>query len=127
MAFGQSDPERKYVTQDENVEKLIQKYRQNNLSKGMQGFRVQIYSVSGNRSKLLTDREEAIFNAAFPGVRSYVRYDEPYYKLRVGDFRTRLEAERFMREISSRYVFSIVVPDRINPPRLPLDQTSEGN
>jgi len=126
-ALGQSQNQKSYVIQDENVDKLIKMYRQTNLSKGMQGFRVQIYSVSGNRSKLLTDREKAIFDAVFSAVRSYIRYDEPYYKLRVGDFRTRLEAERFMREISSRYVFSLVVPDRINPPRLPIDLTSEGN
>lgn len=114
----QAQSERSYVKQDESVNTLIDAYRQSNRSQGMQGFRVQIFTASGNRSKLLTDREKATFDSSYPGVRSYITYDEPYFKLRVGDFRTRLDAERFLRQISSRYIYSIVVTDRINWPRL---------
>jgi hypothetical protein len=119
-------PSRSHVKQDENVERLIDAFRQSNKTDGMQGFRVQIYTASGNRSKLLTDREKATFDNTFPDVRSYITYDEPYFKLRVGDFRTRLDAEKFLREISSRYIYSIIVADRINLPLLtPSD--SAGN
>jgi hypothetical protein len=115
---GQAQSNRSYVKQDESIDKLIDEYRQSNRSKGMQGFRVQIFTASGNRSKLLTDREQAIFDSSYPGVRSYITYDEPYFKLRVGDFRTRLDAERFLKQISSKYIYAIVVTDRINWPRL---------
>ncbi|TVQ14343.1 MAG: SPOR domain-containing protein [Bacteroidetes bacterium] len=112
---------RHYVKQDESVDKLISSFRQHNRNRGMQGFRVQVYTASGNRSKLLTDRVKAEFDAKHPGVRSYITYDEPYYKLRVGDFRSRLEAQQFLRRISSDYIYAIVVVDRINLPRLRID------
>jgi hypothetical protein len=119
MSFSlNAQSEKSYVDQDESVNKLIEVYRQSNRSSGMQGYRVQIFTASGNRSKLLTEREEAVFDSSYPAVGSYISYDEPYFKLRVGDFRTRLDAERFMRQISSKYIYSIIVTDRINWPRL---------
>lgn len=107
-----------YVKQDARIDTLQKSFRQANLRRGMQGFRVQIYTASGNRSKLLTEKEKARFDSQYPGVRSYITYDEPYFKLRVGDFRTRLDAQKFLREISSSYLYSIIVVDRINFPRL---------
>jgi hypothetical protein len=124
MAQGQNLSERRNVTQDEKVDVLLNTWRQENRTTGMTGFRVQIYSAAGNRSKLLTDREKASFDASYPGVRSYIIYDEPYFKLRVGDFRSRLEAEKFLREVSPKFNSSIIVTDRINLPRL---NNPEGN
>ncbi len=118
MSTGYSQPPRSYVNQDPKVDQLVNLFRQQNLTRGMQGFRVQIFTASGNRSKLLTERQETDFNALYPGVRSYITYSEPYFRLRVGDFRTRMEAERFRNQVSSRYIVAIVVPDRINFPRL---------
>ncbi len=119
---SQEQAERPYVKQDESVDRLISSFRQHNRSKGMQGFRVQIYTASGNRSKLLTDRVKAEFDVKYQGVRSYITYDEPYYKLRVGDFRSRFEAQQFLKKISSEYLYAIVVVDRINLPRLEIDK-----
>ncbi|MFN3555022.1 MAG: SPOR domain-containing protein [Bacteroidales bacterium] len=118
-AFGQeSENRRSHVSQDERVDQLLRSHRQNNQRAGVSGFRVQIYTDSGNRSKLRTDRVKAEFDARFPRVRSYITYDEPYYRLRVGDFRTRLDAQRFLNEISSIYPAAHIVPDRIQFPRL---------
>ncbi len=125
---AEKESERNYVKQEDSVDQLIDAYRQHNRNHGMQGFRVQIFTASGNRSKLLTDRVKSEFDAAYPGVRSYITYDEPYYKLRVGDFRNRLDAERFLKSISSEYVFAMVVVDRINLPHLSSsDETLSGD
>lgn len=119
--YSQEQTARPYVKQDESVDRLISSFRQHNRSRGMQGFRVQIYTASGNRSKLLTDRVKAEFDTKHPGMQSYITYDEPYYKLRVGDFRNRIEAQQFLRKISSDYIYAIVVVDRINLPKLSID------
>jgi len=124
-ALGQEHASRPYVIQDQTVDTLILSFRKFHKNTGMQGYRVQIFTASGNRSKLLTERQKAEFNAAFPGIRSYITYDEPYYKLRVGDFRTRLDAEGFMRSISSKYIYAMVVPDRINLPKLDNEDVLE--
>ncbi len=123
--MAQENISRPYVTQDSAVDTLLSSFRSFNRNEGMQGFRIQIFTASGNRSKLLTERQKAEFNSTFPGIRSYITYDEPYYKLRVGDFRTRLDAEGFMRTISSKYIYAMVVPDKINLPQLDKDDSTE--
>jgi hypothetical protein len=117
--FSQEIDRRAYVNQDESIVRLLQSHRQiNQRQKGIDGFRIQIYTDSGNRSSLRTDRMKAEFDQKYPTIRSYKSYDEPYYKLRVGDFRTRLDAQRFLNEISSIYLEAILVVDKINFPPL---------
>jgi hypothetical protein len=129
--FSQEIDRRSYVNQDESITSLLQSHRQINQrqkQKGtdgfIDGFRVQIYTDSGNRSSLRTDRMKAEFDQKYPTIRSYKSYDEPYFKLRVGDFRTRLDAQRFLNEISSTYLFSIIVVDKINFPPLGISELS---
>ena len=113
-----AETERSYISRDNRVDVLQDAHRSFNRKTGMNGFRVQIYTDSGNRSKLRTDRVKAEFDSKYPNVPSYISYDEPYYRLRVGDFRTRLDALRFLNEVSSTYLSSIIVVDKINFPPL---------
>jgi hypothetical protein len=120
---GSDKKEKSYVSRDERVDILQDAHRKINRQTGMSGFRVQIYTDSGNRSKLRTDRVKAEFDAKYPHVPSYISYNEPDYRLRVGDFRTRLDALRFLNEISSTYLSAIIVVDKINFP--PLDKDTK--
>ncbi len=46
----------------------------------------------------------------------YVIYDEPYYKVRAGDFRTRYEAETFLEKVHGKgYTSAWIVRTIINP------------
>lgn len=121
--------QRNYVSRDERVDVLQDAHRKFNQQAGMNGFRIQIYTDSGNRSKLRTDRVKADFDSRYPSVPSYISYDEPYYRLRVGDFRTRLDALRFLNEVSATYLSAIIVVDKINFPPLDNDtyQEKRGN
>lgn len=59
----------------------------------------------------------------------YVIYDPPYYKVRIGDFPTRPDANPLLRNLQERgYADAWIVPDRVlkNPPRrLPPPPTKE--
>ena len=117
--YAQQSTEKPYIIKDESISRLLDAHRQlNQRQRGMAGYRVQIYTDSGNRSKLRTEMTKSEFDARNMGVRSYISYDEPYFKLRVGDFRTRLDAQRFLNQISSTYLSAIIVVDRINFPAL---------
>jgi cell division protein FtsN len=48
-------------------------------------------------------------------VRSYVSYTQPNYRVRVGDFRTRLEAQKFLNELRKQYSSLFIFAERINP------------
>ncbi|MDP3466805.1 MAG: SPOR domain-containing protein [Daejeonella sp.] len=66
----------------------------------LSGFRVQIFS---GLDRQMAYSEQAKFKDRYPGIKTYISYTQPNYKLRVGDFRTRLEAEKFMNELRNYY------------------------
>lgn len=75
------------------------------------GFRVQIYN--GNDRKKAS-QVKLDFMRAFPGVRSYLIYNNPQFRVRVGDFRARKDALELYNKLSSRFNPSMVVPDVVN-------------
>lgn len=79
------------------------------------GYRVQIFQSS---SKDDADRRvaEAIAwwrrtNAGTPEV--YTVYRAPYYRVRVGNYASRAEADRAARSLGGSFPGSLVVPDRV--------------
>jgi len=105
------------VRQDPRVDLLLQQHRDISISEqGIRGFRVQVSTDSGNQSKQRTQRRKAEFDLLFPGVSSYIIFDSPEFKLRVGNFRTRLDAQRFLEKMSGKYPAAFIVVDRINFP-----------
>ena len=82
------------------------------------GYRIQLFMESGNNA--LTEAEELImkFNELYPETGTYITFREPYYRVRVGDFRTRLEAEKFLSLISKKYPNAWVIQDDISFPEL---------
>lgn len=78
------------------------------------GYRVQIYF--GNRNTARDRRAD--FVTRFPGHAAYISYLAPNFRLRVGDFRTRLESEKFKNEIARYYPGSYIVKDKIELPPL---------
>ncbi len=77
----------------------------------IRGFRVQIYN--GNDRKKAS-QIKLDFMRAFPGVRSYLVYNNPQFRVRVGDFRSRKDALELYNKLSSRFDPSMVVPDVVN-------------
>ncbi|WP_257669353.1 SPOR domain-containing protein [Parapedobacter tibetensis] len=68
-------------------------------SKAM-GFRVQIYSGS-NRTEAYA--EQARFKKLYKDIDTYVSYDEPNYRVKVGDFRSRGEAQNLMQGLRKQF------------------------
>lgn len=64
------------------------------------GFRVQIYSGS-NRNDAQTT--QAQFKSLHPEMEAYMAYHEPNYRVKVGDFTSRVEANNYMRILRTQY------------------------
>jgi len=83
------------------------------------GYRVQVYADNNVRSAKTEarQRERAIGNS-FPQYGTYVSYASPFWRLRVGDFRSQYEAEKAAAEIKRQfpgYAKEVrVVRDRVN-------------
>nr|WP_226904864.1 SPOR domain-containing protein [Pedobacter schmidteae] len=79
------------------------------------GYRVQIFYGSDRREVF---NEQSKFNSSFPELNTYITYKQPNYYLRVGDFRTRLEAQRFMNELRPMFPTLFIFREKINAPNL---------
>jgi hypothetical protein len=61
------------------------------------GFRVQLYATRDvEKAKKVAESARNIFS-----MQTYIEYQDPYYKVRLGDFRTREEAERMRYNVTS--------------------------
>ncbi len=103
---------------DARIDSLLRLHvMQNKKFPTIMGYRIQIYKESGNvaldSALSLRDR----FTARYPQIPAYISFDEPYYRLRVGDFRSRLEAIRFLEKIKRRYPLAWEIKDEIHFPR----------
>lgn len=64
----------------------------------IQGYRTQVFSGNNQRkSKDEACRKEKEIRELFPDVPTYVTYNAPFWRLRVGDFRSHEEAYRMQR------------------------------
>lgn len=105
---------------DSRIDSLIYLHKKiNSMDSLIPGYRVQIFFESGNfsKSKALETAEE--FSKKYPEMRYYLSFDEPYYRIRVGDFRTLIEAKGFLDRIIYTYPSAFEVKDRIYFPTLP--------
>ena len=101
------------VIPESGISELQEQYLEQNKSDGsISGYRVQIYN--GNKTETLKKRSE--FISAFPKVAIYTLYEAPEYKIQAGDFRTRLEAEKFLKQVQSNMGSGLVVKTNIKPP-----------
>lgn len=64
------------------------------------GWRIQVFSGNNQRlSKSEAFGKEAEVKAVFPDVSTYVKYTAPFWRLRVGDFRTYQSAQDMMAQL----------------------------
>jgi len=100
--------------QDEKITQLTEQYRKMSINNPeVDGYRVQIFFDSGSNSKNKAASAKDNFETIYPGVKSYLSYKEPYYRVRVGDFRTLNEAEGFQKKIAVDFPNSFAVKDNI--------------
>lgn len=83
------------------------------------GFRVQVFSDNNTRTAKNEARsKQRVISSRFPQYQTYVMYTSPYWRLKVGDFRTQQEANNAAEELRNAfpsYSKEIrVVRDRIN-------------
>ena len=90
---------------DSNIEDLLTKKRIYNKQVGF-GYKIQIYYGNETRAKSLRNK----FRYEFPGIYNSLRYNQPYWKVLVGNYKTKLEADRDLVRFSEKFSSLIIVP-----------------
>ena len=107
------------INQDPKVAILLEQYLHiNSTNPGMYGFRIRIYRDLGQKSRKQSEDIEKSFMEKYPGISIYRTYQSPYYKISVGDFRTRDAAMKLYNLLIKEFPKAFIVPEWINFPPL---------
>lgn len=113
------------VFNEELITDLVDRHKKTGLLKQTTaGYRIQLYFGS-ERSKAAEIKTD--FSANFSNTPAYLIYQQPNFKIRVGDFKTRMEAFAFLESIKEFYTTSFIVPDDIKLPKRDLNTGSIGS
>ena len=104
------------ATAQENSERLVEHHRKiGALKNSMPGYRVQVFFGS-ERQKAQEVKSQT--TALYTDLGVYLVYQQPNFKVRIGDFKTRLDATRALREIQLNFPGAFIVPDEVKLPEL---------
>jgi len=108
-----------HVEQHPQVEELLRKHvAYNSRNPKIDGYRIRIYRDNSSNARGRSETIETSFNQRFPEIPTYRGYDNPYFKVSVGDFRSKDEAMKFFARIKRSYPNAYIVAEEINFPPL---------
>lgn len=114
------------IERDPRLDTLVMRHiRVNQMKDGFPGYRLQLFSGSGTQARQEANQLRAEFMARNPEVPAYLVYEAPNFKVRVGDYRTELEAIKLQRNLEYRWPGAFVVKDNIKFPKLAIEREKE--
>lgn len=70
----------------------------------VRGYRIQVFSGNNqNKSKEEAEKKRNLIKAEFPQHQTILQYDSPSWRLRVGNFTSRYEAEELLKELRKSF------------------------
>lgn len=106
------------IVKDSRIDDLVNAQGQTastGASLGINGYRLQL---AFDTNKPFIDDARSKFVSMFPKVDTYVEFVAPHYFLKVGDFRTQLEAEKVKAGTAQQFPTGFIVKEKINLPRI---------
>lgn len=98
------------IVQDFKLTELLAKHVESKSKSPVKGYRVKIHFGTDKAQAYEVKKK---FMELYPNVSAYVKYDQPNFNVRVGDFRTKLEAYKFFKMIQSEFTSAFLVQDDI--------------
>jgi len=119
-----STPEREVLTYDMMMSEMsgavsapsylstdLQSYISSNSSRRNTCYRIRIYFNNSQNARTESSEVARGFSGRYPFVPVYNQYANPYFKVTVGNFRTKSDAMKFMTEIKNIYSSAFLVKE----------------
>ena len=108
------------VQQPGGVRSGFEKHLVSNKEKTIHGFRVRIFFDNKQDARSASEQTVKHFREAYPGVPVYRSYTAPFFKVTVGDCRTRSEAMQLLQTVRGEWPSAFVIKETISYP--PVDK-----
>ena len=109
------------INQTETVKEAMRRQVADNASRTLSGYRVRIFFDNKQTARVESEETLKKFESMYHDVVAYRTYANPYFKVTVGDFRTRSEAVRLLERIKGAFPSAFVVKENIAFPVVDKD------
>lgn len=105
-SYSYSQNEKVTVTQDSKFENLLSEKRRINSSITINDrYKIQIFNGDSENSKKMLNE----FKREFKALDATIIFNTPYYKVWVGNFKTKIEAERNLIALQKKYPNALLI------------------
>lgn len=104
------------IEQSDAIRSAMTAHIRDNASKKLTGYRVRIFFDNKQDSRAESEATLNRFERLFPGTAAYRSFVSPFFKVTVGDFRTKSEAAQFHKAVVREFPTAFVVKETINYP-----------
>lgn len=111
-------PEGINVSQSQDLRKALEDHVEANRTKQYSGYRIRIYFDNKQDSRYESESEMNRFKAKYHGMQAYRSYTNPFFKVTVGDFRTKFEAQEMLKVIQLDFPAAFVVREKFKYPAM---------
>lgn len=110
------DPATVEIDQSELLQRSMRQHVQKNAARALSGYRVRIFFDNKQSARHESEQTLIRFRAMYPDVAVYRTYTNPYFKVTVGDCRTKSEAMKLLSRIKANFSSAFVVKENIEYP-----------
>ena len=104
------------INQTDDVRDAMRRLVAENEARTMNGYRVRIFFDNKQTARVESEETLKRFESLYHDVVAYRTYANPYFKVTVGDFRTRSEAVKLLERIKGAFPSAFVVKENIEFP-----------
>ena len=104
------------VNQPQEFEQAYRTYVSGNKDRKRNGYRIRLFFDNKQTARVESEELEKAFQLQFPQIPTYRSYTNPFFKVVVGDYRTKSDAIRQLKKILPFYPKAIVVKESIYYP-----------
>lgn len=109
------------IRQSQEIMSSMRQHIASNSKRTSSGYRVRIFFDNKQTARTESEKTLIRFKELFPGVAAYRIYANPYFKVTVGDFRTKSEAMALLTRIKGAFPSAFVVKESIEYPVVDSD------
>jgi len=106
------------IIQSNSIDALMNRYVGKASEKKLQGYRIRIFNSNVQTAREASRDMETKVREKYPDIAVYLTFVAPNFRVTIGDFRTRSDAEKFKREIEKDFPGTYIIRENINFPPL---------
>ena len=111
------------IHQTDSIFSAMNAHVKNNASRTLSGYRIRIFFDNKQSARVASEEALKKFESLFHDVVAYRSYVNPYFKVTVGDFRTKSEAMSYLTRIRKEFPSAFVVKENISFPVIDKDNS----